>query len=354
MQQIPFRVIFSGRIARAALALPLCAVVSVSVAHAQCGAGTPSPVKQTWTQDKFVSNGAKFDIFTGPVDYGHQLQITSGLGGALWVALSADNAILKLQTNGHASIYSTPAQNSDPEAIVSTPKLVWVAEFQTPCVASITAGGKIKEYATGLSEILSTGMALGRSSTPWFATDESGIGFIPSNHKPKLCNVENSGQQPTAITLGRDGDIWFIENTGGNVGHVTPGCVVKTCAVDPGSQTLSYGIASGSDGRIWFAVADPKNSFIGSVSSSCGDLRKYTKGLTAAPQSITAGPDGNLYFGETGPTVGRITTKGVITEYPLKATEGSFPVISLTTGPDKNIWFTNNSHSQVGKLTLAK
>jgi virginiamycin B lyase len=57
-------------------------------------------------------------------------------------------------------------------------------------------------------------------------------------------------------------------------------------------------------------------------------LTEYTAGLTGAPLSIAAGPDGNLYFGETGPVVGRITTAGVITEFPLAASKGSFPVIA--------------------------
>jgi hypothetical protein len=27
-----------------------------------------------------------------------------------------------------------------------------------------------------------------------------------------------------------------------------------------------------------------------------------------------------------------------------------FPVLGLTVGPDGNIWFANNEHSQIGKL----
>jgi streptogramin lyase len=38
----------------------------------------------------------------------------------------------------------------------------------------------------------------------------------------------------------------------------------------------------------------------------------------SSPQSITAGPDGNLWFTErAGNKIGRITPAGVITEYPV-------------------------------------
>jgi streptogramin lyase len=50
--------------------------------------------------------------------------------------------------------------------------------------------------------------------------------------------------------------------------------------------------------------------------------------------------------------IGRITPQGVVTEYPFPASEGTFPIISLAVGPDGNIWFTNNSHSQIGVLHL--
>ena len=115
-------------------------------------------------------------------------------------------------------------------------------------------------------------------------------------------------------------------------------------------NSYSFGIATGADGRIWFA--DNGNNSIGAITTDGTKVSDYTQGFTGDPVSITAGPDGNLYFGETTPVIGRITPGGVVTEYPFPATEGSFPVLSITAGPDGNIWFANNSHSQVGMLKL--
>jgi len=115
-----------------------------------------------------------------------------------------------------------------------------------------------------------------------------------------------------------------------------------------GSQ--GFGITGGPDGRIWWVDAADKK--IGAIKTDGSGLVYYSKGLTGTPLTIVGGPDGNLYFGESDAVVGKITTKGVISEYLVPNTEGAFPVINVTVGPDKNIWFTNNSHSQLGKLKL--
>ena len=67
--------------------------------------------------------------------------------------------------------------------------------------------------------------------------------------------------------------------------------------------------------------------------------------VNAAPLSIAAGPDGNLWFTEfqydkTGATagkIGRITTAGNISYFPLP-TSSNIPT-SITFGKDHTLWF---------------
>jgi streptogramin lyase len=61
----------------------------------------------------------------------------------------------------------------------------------------------------------------------------------------------------------------------------------------------------------------------------------------AGPWFITSGPDGNLWFTENWlDKVAKITTSGTITEYP--AAGGSGP-IAITAGADGRLWFTENT-----------
>lgn len=82
------------------------------------------------------------------------------------------------------------------------------------------------------------------------------------------------------------------------------------------------------------------------------------------PIGITSGPDGNLWFTEdsngrgTG-KIGRITPSGTIREFVLSAPD-SMPT-SITSGPDDNLWFTEFAPTaqsdkivgQIGRITTA-
>jgi streptogramin lyase len=70
------------------------------------------------------------------------------------------------------------------------------------------------------------------------------------------------------------------------------------------------------------------------------------------PLRITVGPDGNLWFGESGANkIGRITPAGVLTEFPTTAPMPDSPG-GICTGPDGNIWFMM-LHAKVGRMTPA-
>ena len=65
----------------------------------------------------------------------------------------------------------------------------------------------------------------------------------------------------------------------------------------------------------------------------------------SGPTSITAGPDGALWFPESNEdyfthTLGRITTDGVITEFDVPALNINYSS-AITTGPDGALWFTD-------------
>jgi virginiamycin B lyase len=71
---------------------------------------------------------------------------------------------------------------------------------------------------------------------------------------------------------------------------------------------------------------------------------------------IAAGPDGAVWFGEWGTgAIGRITTDGILTEYPLPTQNSG--VHSIVAGPDGALWFTAWSHywdpDSVGRITTA-
>jgi sugar lactone lactonase YvrE len=70
------------------------------------------------------------------------------------------------------------------------------------------------------------------------------------------------------------------------------------------------------------------------------------------PVFITLGPDGALWFTESGlGKIGRITTNGVITEFPATAQANN--VQGIASGSDGNLWFTEIDANAVGRITTA-
>jgi virginiamycin B lyase len=108
-------------------------------------------------------------------------------------------------------------------------------------------------------------------------------------------------------------------------------------------------IIVGPDVSLWFI--NPNAAKIGRITTS-GVITEYPVpnsfvGITC----ITAGPDGAIWFG-SGPVggpgrIGRITPAGVITEFSSPA------VNAITSGPDGALWFTESSYTRIGRMTTS-
>lgn len=110
-----------------------------------------------------------------------------------------------------------------------------------------------------------------------------------------------------------------------------------------GTGTIG-GITTGPDGNVWFTETTANS--IGRITTT-GIVTVFPISSAGAhPQQITAGADHNLWFTESR-AIGRITIDGVISEFPISF--GASPV-SIASGPDGNIWFTL-SISHVGRIT---
>lgn len=68
---------------------------------------------------------------------------------------------------------------------------------------------------------------------------------------------------------------------------------------------------------------------------------------------ITVGADGAIWFAETGANqIGRITTDGVITEYPIPTEDGMDDTQGFVgLGPDGAIWFNEDRVHKLGRIT---
>ncbi|HTA38541.1 MAG TPA: hypothetical protein VK760_05675, partial [Candidatus Acidoferrales bacterium] len=67
---------------------------------------------------------------------------------------------------------------------------------------------------------------------------------------------------------------------------------------------------------------------------------------------ITTGPDGAMWFTDCqNQFVGRVTTSGVLTKYPITGSSIPFAApAQIVTGPDGNLWFAEVCADEIARL----
>jgi virginiamycin B lyase len=123
-------------------------------------------------------------------------------------------------------------------------------------------------------------------------------------------------------------------------------------------------IVAGPDGALWFASRDRNNNKIGRITTAGVVTEFPITGLSSAQSfvftNIAAGPDGALWFGfaRVSPAphrmgIGRITTTGTISEFllPVPSPSGSHIMYGITAGPDGALWFTEPQDNKIGRIT---
>jgi virginiamycin B lyase len=250
--------------------------------------------------------------------------ITTGADGALWFTTLSDNLIGRTTTTGVTTFYPVPTEDNG---------LVWGN-------GGITSGpdGALWYVANG-------GQDIGRITTSGVASTfplPSGIGYANS------------------ITSGPDGALWVaINNDSGNnaVGRLTTSGQF-TIFANPALGTTNWNasdhreiwdITKGPDGALWFSSENASNlnegSWIGRISTA-GVVTQYPIPFAVNPGPLTAGPDGAIWFAginiNGGNAIGRVTTSGVFSEYFGQPGQIG-QVLGLTAGPDGALWFTNYS-----------
>jgi virginiamycin B lyase len=166
------------------------------------------------------------------------------------------------------------------------------------------------------------------------------------------------GGDPGGISAGPDGALWFIEEGSSEIGRITTaGAITHEFPIsttpdpvpaDPTLPTRLDQITLGPDGALWFT--EPRDNSIGRITTT-GAVTEYPLPVPGgAPEGIDVGPDSNLWFTAPGLNqIGRITVAGAITMFG-----GAGPGASdITAGPDGALWFTESGANQIGRITTA-
>ena len=108
------------------------------------------------------------------------------------------------------------------------------------------------------------------------------------------------------------------------------------------SNPALVGITAGPDRALWFTEWDGLS--VGRITTA-GAVTEYPLPLAAAsPYQITAAADGALWFTDAN-GIGRMTTSGAVTQYDIATTNGvttGHGPGPITVGPDGELWSADN------------
>ena len=109
------------------------------------------------------------------------------------------------------------------------------------------------------------------------------------------------------------------------------------------------GITTGPEGNLWFTESGSDR--IGRITVT-GKIREFPVPTPKSkPSEIITGPDGNLWFIEYGSEkIGRITPAGQITEFPIPPFAQT--PSGITAGPGGDVWFTLAEEGAVGRISM--
>jgi streptogramin lyase len=308
--------------------------------------------------------------------------ITTGPDNALWFTEYNGRKVGRISAAPFFSEYSLPTGYNNPTSMVSSAGSMWylnTTSSSQPFLSKITTSGTTTNYSpipagdTG-GDFVSHNLTVDTSGNVWFSGcgySSSGstnmfIGYMnPSTnamttfqYASTLCNNPNWIVGAPAVDA--SGNIWVYLHTGGYAGHsivqqFSPsGVSLSSWAPTSGNQDWTS-VTAGPSNSLW--LTDDHNNQIDQLSLSpttdqVTGMNAYTPlGTLSSLVSITTGPDGNLWFGESG-SIAKMTPSGTFTDYTLPT--GAQPS-GITTGPDNALWFTDyyGGADTVGRVTTS-
>jgi streptogramin lyase len=232
-------------------------------------------------------------------------------------------------------------------------------------IVTATTGG-VAEYGVPApyNSTNPSGIVEGTDGNYYFTEEASGsnqIGVMTSAgaHVTTISGGLSTNSQPTAITRAADGKLWFTQfnpTTLAEVGQVTStsSTSLHEVTITGATATETFGIAPDSSGGVWVTLPSEPTSQLAHISAD--GTTALVHSLTGSTLGLTGvAVDGNtIYIGEEGSTPGNglgivAVNAGTGAETPITSTATTEPV-SLTMGPDGNLYFTNAANGDIEQL----
>jgi virginiamycin B lyase len=300
---------------------------------------------------------------------GEPSQITVDPNGTLYFIEPGTTSLGSVSvTNPNPVTVTNLPAGSIPDSITVGPDgNLWFTESATGQIGSFKLTGTTPPTPTGITANSGPAGITSADGYLWFTqslSDQIGRLNPTTGQITEFTAPTAMSSLDSRIVLGADGDLWFTEfgaiaafnpsnpNTGTTLN------VTKTVALPGGSHEAPEGITAGPGGTIWYTEGVFNSGFtgfasfgVGEINANTGTLIKETPVVAASePDGITAGPDGNIWFTVTGTATVAGTIDSInpstykITTLPIPTNVVATPApIGIVAAPDGNLWFSDSS-----------
>lgn len=233
---------------------------------------------------------------------------------------------------------------------------VWYASAGTnPAIGRVTiSNDAVTEFPTPVDPVdLFTSYMMGITAANdgnLYATNQQCTVFriTPAGVISPLSSLA-SCPRPGFLTQGPDGALWVVLYGASSIGRFPLGGGAATVYPLPTANAFTYNsqIVTGPDSALWFS--EKLKDKIGRITTA-GAITEYPVSANSFPQGIVAPSDGNIWFTEPGRhAVGRLTPGGTLTEFSIS--DPTVQDAGLTVGKDGNLYFSGSPNA--GKVNLA-
>jgi uncharacterized protein (TIGR03437 family) len=268
---------------------------------------------------------------------------------ALWIArpVAAQTVITE---------FPLPTVAAEPAMIARGPDgNLWFTESKANKIGVITPQGLFQEFAIPTPGSTPSAITAGPDGNLWFIEFSSHkigkitpTGIITEFALPDT-PIAGLGLQPNGIVTGPDGNLWFTESAFGKIGRITPAGAVTEFRLPPQASGIGRlaGLTAGPDGALWFT----KSNGIGRISTS-GVITEFPLIIGIRIENlllgaIALGADGNLWAGTLSGTIWKINPAGTVLASYFTSSDGT----GLAPGADGAIWFTTAYANKIGRIT---
>ena len=219
--------------------------------------------------------------------------MTLGPDGSIWYSKILGHRMGRIPANGGKGVeYELPYENASPGALAADSKgRIWYTDQTNNKVGYMTSDGNVVTFDAPTPDNSITApqsITIAADNSVWVTSMSLNaiLRVDPESGAFTRYDIATPDAQPTLLTRGPQGALWFLMPAVHKIGRITTSGQITE--FETGSE-LVESLAAGPDGAIWYS----SRVEVGRLNPSSGRVQKFA---CAGGGGMTVGPDAHLWI----------------------------------------------------------